>query len=82
MASNRNGLRPAQPARRWSQTLLPQPHLIRMYKQNMEGGDRLDQNIRKLNLAGIFRMSSVTIFQPDQFVLSTIYSSNLTLRSP
>ena len=23
-------------------------------------------------------MSSVTIFQPDQFVLSTIYSSNLT----
>ena len=26
-------------------------------------------------------MSSVTIFRPDQFVLSTIYSSNLTFRS-
>ena len=35
-----------------------------------------------LNIAGIPRMSSVTIFQPDQFVLSTIYSSSLTFRSP
>ena len=26
-------------------------------------------------------MSSVTIFQPDQFVVSTIYSSNLAFRS-
>ena len=35
-----------------------------------------------LNVAGIPRMSSVTIFQPDHFVLSTIYYSNVTFRSP
>ena len=32
-------------------------------------------------ISGIPRMSSVTIFQSDEFVLSTIYSSNLTFRS-
>ena len=35
-----------------------------------------------LNIAGIPRMSSVTIFQSDQFFLSIIYYSNLTFRSP
>ena len=34
-----------------------------------------------INIAGIIRMSTVTIFQPDRFVLSTIYFSNLTFRS-
>ena len=34
--------------------------------------------MKQLNIAGMPRMSSVTIFQPDQFVLSTIYYSNLT----
>ena len=37
---------------------------------------------KRLNIAGIPRMSSVTIFQPDHFVLSTICYSNLTFRSP
>ena len=35
-----------------------------------------------INIAGIPRMSNVTIFQPDHFVLSTMYYSNLTFRSP
>ena len=36
----------------------------------------------KINIAGIPRMTSVTIFQPDHFVLLTIYYSNLTFCSP
>ena len=35
-----------------------------------------------LNIAGIPRMSSVTIFQTDHFVLSTNLLLNLTFRSP
>ena len=35
-----------------------------------------------LNIAGIFRMSSVTIFKSDHFVLSTNLLLNLTFRSP
>ena len=35
-----------------------------------------------LNIAGILRMSSVTIFQSDHFVLSTNLLLNLTFRSP
>ena len=35
-----------------------------------------------LKIAGISRLSSVTILQPDQFVLSKIYTSKLTFCSP
>ena len=51
-------------------------------KVTNRGGIAQSECINLFNIAGIPPMSSVTIFQPDQFVLLTIYSSNLTFRSP
>ena len=59
------------------------PDVMLRRNERKSGKGVFDSGImQRLNITGIPRMSSVTIFQSDQFVLLTIYYSNLTFRSP
>ena len=52
-----------------------------MYRNGFFEIRSIDTTKQNLNIAGIPRMSSITIFQPDQFVLSTnlLFKFNVSL---